>query len=55
MWTALLLLALAALTAWDLTQRKHAILRNFPLIGHLRYLLEAVGPELRQYIRHRQR
>lgn len=35
---------------YDLTQKKHAILRNFPLIGHLRYLLESVGPELRQYI-----
>src|SRR5262249_44669129 len=34
----------------DLTQRKHAILRNFPIIGHFRYLFEAVGPELRQYI-----
>ena len=27
-----------------------AILRNFPVLGHLRYLLEEVGPELRQYI-----
>ncbi|MFK7845263.1 MAG: glutamate synthase-related protein [Rhodothermales bacterium] len=35
---------------YDLFQKKHAILRNFPLIGHLRYLLERVGPELRQYI-----
>lgn len=35
---------------YDLTQRRHAILRNYPLIGHLRYILEAVGPELRQYI-----
>ena len=34
----------------DLLQRQHALLRNFPLIGHARYLLEAVGPELRQYI-----
>lgn len=34
----------------DLTQKKHAILRNFPIIGHARYLLEEVGPELRQYI-----
>lgn len=41
---------LAGLAAWDLTQRRHAILRNFPLVGHLRYLLEGVGPELRQYI-----
>ncbi len=35
---------------FDLVQRKHAILRNFPLIGHFRYLFEMVGPELRQYI-----
>ncbi|HEU4615082.1 MAG TPA: FMN-binding glutamate synthase family protein, partial [Kofleriaceae bacterium] len=34
----------------DLTQRRHAILRNFPIIGHFRYWLETVGPELRQYI-----
>jgi glutamate synthase (ferredoxin) len=35
---------------FDLVQRKHAILRNFPIVGHFRYLLESVGPELRQYI-----
>jgi len=35
---------------YDLVQKKHAILRNFPIIGHFRYLLESVGPELRQYI-----
>ena len=43
-------LATAALVARDLLQREHAIIRNFPIVGHLRYLLEAVGPELRQYI-----
>ena len=42
--------ALGAVAAHDLTQKRHAILRNFPVIGHLRYLLEAIGPELRQYI-----
>ena len=41
---------LVAVTVHDLVQRKHAILRNFPVIGHLRFLLEAIGPELRQYI-----
>jgi glutamate synthase domain-containing protein 2 len=41
---------LAAVALYDLTQRTHAILRNFPIIGHFRYWLEAVGPELRQYI-----
>ncbi len=34
----------------DILQRKRAILRNFPIVGHLRYLLESIGPELRQYI-----
>ncbi len=41
---------LLVLVVYDLTQRKHAILRNFPIVGHLRYFLEAIGPELRQYI-----
>ena len=47
---ALAATALAGLAARDLRQRQHAILRNFPVVGHLRYLLESFGPELRQYI-----
>ena len=43
-------LLLIATIAYDTTQRRHAILRNFPVVGHLRYILEAFGPELRQYI-----
>ncbi|MFG2884738.1 FMN-binding glutamate synthase family protein [Streptomyces sp. NPDC048297] len=42
--------ALAAVAARDLVQKKHALLRNFPVIGHARYLLETIGPELRQYV-----
>ncbi len=42
--------ALAGLAAYDVLQKRHALLRNFPLIGHGRYLLESIGPELRQYI-----
>ena len=42
--------AIGGVVVYDLVQRKHAILRNFPIIGHFRYWLEAVGPELRQYI-----
>jgi glutamate synthase (ferredoxin) len=49
-WKSAPVAALAAVTAHDLIQRRHAILRNFPVIGHGRFLLEAVGPELRQYI-----
>jgi glutamate synthase domain-containing protein 2 len=30
-------------------QRRHAVLRNYPVIGHLRYLLEFIRPEIRQY------
>lgn len=41
---------LAIVAIYDLVQHKHAILRNFPVVGHLRYLLEGIGPELRQYI-----
>ena len=41
---------MAAVAAYDLLQKKHALLRNFPVLGHGRYLLESVGPELRQYI-----
>ena len=50
LWLLLVLVAVTAVLAYDLVQRKHAILRNFPIIGHFRYLLESVGPELRQYI-----
>lgn len=41
---------LVLLAIYDIVQKKHAILRNFPIIGHFRYLLETIGPELRQYI-----
>ena len=49
-WLSLLVPVVLAFAIYDLTQTKHAILRNFPIIGHFRYWLEAVGPELRQYI-----
>jgi glutamate synthase domain-containing protein 2 len=41
---------LAAVAVRDLLQREHTLLRNFPVIGHARYLIEAIGPELRQYL-----
>ena len=49
-WWILILSLFGAVLLYDLTQKRHAILRNFPIIGHLRYLLERIGPELRQYI-----
>lgn len=45
----LLLTGLVVVGVYDLQQKSHAILRNYPIIGHLRFLLEFVRPELRQY------
>ena len=44
------LAAIAGVAAHDLTQRRHSLLRTFPVIGHGRFLVEAIGPELRQYV-----
>jgi glutamate synthase domain-containing protein 2 len=45
----LLLTALVVVGIHDLQQTRHAILRNYPIIGHVRFLLEFIRPELRQY------
>lgn len=42
--------AVAGLAAHDLLQRRHSLLRTFPVLGHGRYLVETIGPELRQYV-----
>ena len=44
------LAALAAVAVSDLTQTRYPVLRNFPILGHARRALTAIGPELRQYI-----
>ncbi len=38
-----------AIGLYDINQKKHTILRNFPVIGHMRYLLEMISPEIHQY------
>ncbi|MCA9264681.1 MAG: hypothetical protein KDA60_12560 [Planctomycetales bacterium] len=50
MWIWIVVVAVIGLALHDLCQHRHAILRNFPVVGHFRYWLETVGPELRQYI-----
>jgi glutamate synthase domain-containing protein 2 len=40
---------LMVLGTMDLIQTRHAILRNYPISAHLRFLLEAIRPEMRQY------
>ena len=34
---------------YDILQKDHAILRIFPIVGHFRYILESIGPGIRQY------
>jgi glutamate synthase domain-containing protein 2 len=43
------ILALAVVAVRDLTQKKHVVTRNFPVIGHFRYFFEEMGQPLRQY------
>ena len=42
-------LALCGVGIYDLQQTKRAVLRNYPVIGHFRYILEYIRPEMRQY------
>ncbi|MFC0240342.1 FMN-binding glutamate synthase family protein [Rhodopseudomonas telluris] len=46
---ALVFTALMLLGLWDLVQKNHAVLRNYPISAHLRFLLEEIRPEMRQY------
>ena len=50
--TVLGLVLCAVVVFWfvqDVTQKKHAVLRNYPVIGRLRYLFEKQGEYFRQY------
>ena len=47
---ALLLCGLLGLGIWDVVQSRHAIMRNYPVIGHMRWLFEGIRPEIRQYL-----
>lgn len=50
-WWGWVLFVLLLIAIYDVfIQKKKTILHNFPIVGHLRYFLEKVGPELRQYI-----
>jgi len=49
LWLVVVFAALALLGLRDVMQARHAILRNYPVSGHLRFLLEFIRPEIRQY------
>ena len=42
--------AFTLLGVYDVRQDRHAILRNYPILGHLRFLFEKIRPEIRQYL-----
>ncbi|MFS4469071.1 FMN-binding glutamate synthase family protein [Maribacter sp. 2210JD10-5] len=49
-WWAYVLLFLVLVFIWDVfIQKRHTIKHNYPIVGHLRYWLESIGPEMRQY------
>ena len=48
-WGIVIALPLAALGTWDLLQPQHTLLRNYPIVGRLRWLLEAIRPQVQQY------
>ena len=48
-WWLWIVIGLLLIAIRDIFQRKHTITHNFPIIGHIRYLFESIGPEIRQY------
>ncbi|MTI05696.1 FMN-binding glutamate synthase family protein [Roseibium denhamense] len=48
-WPLIVFAGLSVVGLLDLTQTRHSVLRNYPVVGHFRFLFEAIRPELRQY------
>jgi glutamate synthase domain-containing protein 2 len=49
LWALVVLLPALGVGLWDILQTRHSVLRNHPILGHFRFLLEDLGPELHQY------
>lgn len=49
LWSLIVFLPIISLGIADILQKKHTIKRNFPVVGHFRYLLETFRPEIQQY------
>jgi glutamate synthase domain-containing protein 2 len=48
-WWLWIIIVLIVVALRDIIQKRHSISHNFPIIGHIRYLFESIGPEIRQY------
>lgn len=49
LWPLIVLAPLSAVGLWDVAQTKHSLLRNYPLLAHLRWMFEDIRPEIQQY------
>ena len=49
LWSLILMGPLILVGLMDMTQTRHSVLRNYPVVGHMRYFLELISPEIRQY------
>lgn len=49
LWSLILLVPIHLIGINDYCQKRHSVRRNFPVIGHFRYILEAIRPEINQY------
>ena len=49
LWSLIIVGPLSLLGLHDFFQVKHSVLRNFPVIGHIRYFFELIRPEINQY------
>ncbi len=49
-WGLWIAIPLVLLGIWDFLQRSHSLLRNFPVTGHIRWIMESLRPYLRSYI-----
>src|SRR5690606_2911588 len=48
-WLLIFSMPILILSLYDRFRKKHAVIRNYPVIGHLRYFFESIRPEIRQY------
>ncbi len=48
-WLLMVVLPLIALGVYDMVQRRHSVLRIYPVLGHIRYMFESVRKEIQQY------
>ena len=49
LWSLIVIGPIVVIGYADILQKKHTIKKNFPVIGHFRYILEAIRPEIMQY------